>query len=207
MVWLQTVPISIQPTPEPMAESGNTLAEMNELMKSVLQQMNSMSEEIVCLKSDRDSASEEPAPQQIPLIPPPPPAMARPAVLNVEDDVEDEQYAEDNCLPHLERANEGRAITDRLDKLTREMESMRFQGPKKLNMSHFMIVPGVVLPPKFTLPDLDKYDGTGSPTSHLKSVIPLLQQHGLSPEQIALVFPRSLVGTAKKWFLSLKSEV
>ncbi|XP_077247897.1 uncharacterized protein LOC143887664 [Tasmannia lanceolata] len=203
---LQKVPISIQPTPEPMAESGNTLAEMNELMKSMLQQMNNMSEEIVRLKSDRGSTSEEPVPRQIPLIPPPHPAMARLAVLNVEDDVEDEQYAEDNCLPHLERANEGRAITDRLDKLTREMESIKFQGPKKLSMSDFMIVPGVVLPPKFTVPDLDKYDGTGCPTSHLKSVIPLLQQHGLSPEQIALVFPRSLVGTAKKWFLSLKSE-
>ncbi|XP_077232425.1 uncharacterized protein LOC143869750 [Tasmannia lanceolata] len=38
------------------------------------------------------------------------------------------------------------------------------------------------------------------------SVLPLLQQHGLSSEQIALLFPRSLVGTAKKWFLSLKSE-
>ncbi|XP_077222151.1 uncharacterized protein LOC143855995 [Tasmannia lanceolata] len=53
---------------------------------------------------------------------------------------------------------------------------------------------------------MDKYDGTGCPRSHLMSVLPLLQQHGLSPEQVALLFPRSLVGTAKKWFLSLKTE-
>ncbi|XP_077252493.1 uncharacterized protein LOC143891876 [Tasmannia lanceolata] len=53
---------------------------------------------------------------------------------------------------------------------------------------------------------MDKYDGTGCPRSHLMSVLPLLQQHGLSPEQVALLFPRSLVGVAKKWFLSLKSE-
>ncbi|XP_077237250.1 uncharacterized protein LOC143878919 [Tasmannia lanceolata] len=46
----------------------------------------------------------------------------------------------------------------------------------------------------------------GCPRSHLKSVLPLLQQHNLSPEQIALVFPRTLTGTAKKWFLHLKPE-
>ncbi|XP_077218677.1 uncharacterized protein LOC143852908 [Tasmannia lanceolata] len=189
-----------------MAESGNTLAEMNELMKSMLQQMNNMSEEIVRLKSDRGSASEGPTPQQTPLIPPPPPVAARPVVFPVEDDFDEEQYAEENLLPHLNRTDKSQGIVDRLDELTQEVENMKFQGPKKLNMSDFMIAPGVVLPPKFIVPHLDKYDGTGCPTSHLKSVIPILQQHGLSPEHIALIFPRSLVGTAKKWFLSLKSE-
>ncbi|XP_077251893.1 uncharacterized protein LOC143891140 [Tasmannia lanceolata] len=73
-------------------------------------------------------------------------------------------------------------------------------------MADFMLYPGVTLPPRFKVPDMDKYDGTGCPRSHLMSVLPLLQQHGLSPDQVALLFPRSLVGVAKKWFLSLKSE-
>ncbi|XP_077230117.1 uncharacterized protein LOC143863313 [Tasmannia lanceolata] len=73
-------------------------------------------------------------------------------------------------------------------------------------MADFMIYQGVTLPPRFKVPYMDKYNGTGCPRSHLMSVLPLLQQHGLSPEQVALLFPRSLVGTAKKWFLSLKSE-
>ncbi|XP_077228338.1 uncharacterized protein LOC143861282 [Tasmannia lanceolata] len=73
-------------------------------------------------------------------------------------------------------------------------------------MADFMIYPRVTLPPRFKVPDMDKYDGTGCPRSHLMPVLPLLQQHDLSPEQVALLFPRSLVGTAKKWFLSLKSE-
>ncbi|XP_077251876.1 uncharacterized protein LOC143891121 [Tasmannia lanceolata] len=73
-------------------------------------------------------------------------------------------------------------------------------------MADFMLYPGVTLPPRFKVPDMDKYDGTGCPRSHLMSVLPLLQQHGLSPDQVALLFPRSLVGMAKKWFLSLKSE-
>ncbi|XP_077215907.1 uncharacterized protein LOC143850552 [Tasmannia lanceolata] len=165
-----------------------------------------MNEEIARLKNDRESTSKEHVAQHPSAIPPPPPAMARPAVLNVEDDFEDGQYAEENYHPNIDRANEGKAIADRMDKLAQEMENIKFQGPKKLNMADFMLYPGVTLPPRFKVPDMDKYDGTGCPKSHLMSVLPLLQQHGLSPEQVALLFPRSLVGTAKKWFLSLKSE-
>ncbi|XP_077226217.1 uncharacterized protein LOC143859385 [Tasmannia lanceolata] len=168
--------------------------------------MNNMNEEIARLKNDRESTSKEHVAQHPSAIPPPPPAMARPAVLNVEDDFEDGQYAEENYHPNIDRANEGKAIADRMDKLAQEMENIKFQGPKKLNMADFMLYPGVTLPPRFKVPDMDKYDGTGCPKSHLMSVLPLLQQHGLSPEQVALLFPRSLVGTAKKWFLSLKSE-
>ncbi|XP_077215929.1 uncharacterized protein LOC143850584 [Tasmannia lanceolata] len=129
--------------------------------------------------------------------------MAQPPVLPVYDNSDDEQYEEENCLPHLDK---GKGIVNRLDKMAQEMENMKMQGPKKLNMAEFMIIPGIVLPPNFKMPDHDKYDGTGCPKSHLKALIPLLQQHGLTPEQIALLFPRSLTGTAKKWFLSLKTE-
>ncbi|XP_077219398.1 uncharacterized protein LOC143853497 [Tasmannia lanceolata] len=188
-----------------MAENENNALDTNEMMKVILAQLGTINEEIARMKADRSSTSREHVAQHPSVIPPPPP-MARPAVLNVEDDIEDEQYAEHNCLPHLERDNEGRAMTDRIDKLTKEMENIKFQGPKKLNMADFMIYPGVTLPPRFKVPDMDKYDGTGCPRSHLMSVLPLLQQHGLSPEQVALLFPRSLIGVAKKWFLSLKSE-
>ncbi|XP_077212815.1 uncharacterized protein LOC143847916 [Tasmannia lanceolata] len=133
-----------------------------------------MNEEIARLKNDRESTSREHVAQHPSVIPPPPPAMAGPAVLNVEDDLDNEQYEEENCHPNLNRAYEDRAMADRMD--------------------------------RFKVPDMDKYDGTGCPRSHLMSVLPLLQQHGLSPEQVALLFPRSLVGVAKKWFLSLKSE-
>ncbi|XP_077222136.1 uncharacterized protein LOC143855979 [Tasmannia lanceolata] len=175
-------------------------------MKAMLLQMNNMNEEIARLKNDRESTSKQHAPQHPSVIPPPPPAMTRPAVLNVQDDFDDEQYAEESCLPNFDRSDKGKVITDRLDRLTQEMENIKFQGPKKLNMANFMIYPGVTLPPRLKVPDMDKYDGTGCPKSHLMSVLPLQQQHGLSPEQVALLFPRSLIGTAKKWFLSLKSE-
>ncbi|XP_077217858.1 uncharacterized protein LOC143852360 [Tasmannia lanceolata] len=189
-----------------MAENGNNALDTNEMMKVILAQLGTINEEIARMKADRSSTSRENAPQHPSVIPPPPPMISRPAVFAVEDDLEDEQYAEENCLPHMERADKGRVFADRLDKLAQEMENIKFQGPKKLNMTDFMIYPGVTLPPRFKVSDMDKYDGTGCPRSHLMSVLPLLQQHGLSPEQVALLFPRSLIEVAKKWFLSLKSE-
>ncbi|XP_077237179.1 uncharacterized protein LOC143878845 [Tasmannia lanceolata] len=186
-----------------MAENGQNSMDTNEMMKAIMLQLSIINEEIARLKNDRESTTKNSAPQQTPIMPRPPPMMAQPPVLPVFDNSDDEQYEEENCLPHL---NKGKGIVDRLDKMAQEMESMKMQGPKKLNMAEYMIIPGVVLPPNFKMPDHDKYDGTGCPKSHLKALIPLLQQHGLTPEQIALLFPRSLTGTAKKWFLSLKTE-
>ncbi|XP_077215777.1 uncharacterized protein LOC143850404 [Tasmannia lanceolata] len=186
-----------------MAENGQNSMDTNEMMKAIMLQLSTINEEIARLKNDRESTSKNPAPQQTPIMPRPPPMMTQPPVLPVFDHSDDEQYEEENCLPHLDK---GKGIVDRLDKMAQEMESMKMQGPKKLNMAEYMIIPGVVLPPNFKMPDHDKYDGTGCPKSHLKALIPLLQQHGLTPEQIALLFPRSLTGTAKKWFLSLKTE-
>ncbi|XP_077248864.1 uncharacterized protein LOC143888358 [Tasmannia lanceolata] len=186
-----------------MAENGQNGMDTNEMMKAITLQLSTINEEIARLKNDRESTSKNPAPQQTPIMPRPPPAMVQPLVLPVYDNSDDEQYEEENCLPRLDK---GKGIVDRLDKMAQEMENMKMQGPKKLNMAEFMIIPGVVLPPNFKMPDHDKYDGTGCPKSHLKALIPLLQQHGLTPEQIALLFPRSLTGTAKKWFLSLKTE-
>ncbi|XP_077237383.1 uncharacterized protein LOC143879076 [Tasmannia lanceolata] len=186
-----------------MAENGQNSMDTNEMMKAIMLQLSTINEEIARLKNDRESTTKNPAPQQTPIMPRPPPTMAQPPVLPIFDNSDDEQYEEENCRPHLDK---GKGIVDRLDKMAQEMESMKMQGPKKLNMAEYMIIPGVVLPPNFKMPDHDKYDGTGCPKSHLKALIPLLQQHGLTPEQIALLFPRSLTGTAKKWFLSLKTE-
>ncbi|XP_077246134.1 uncharacterized protein LOC143886015 [Tasmannia lanceolata] len=98
-----------------------------------------MAQLVAAYREEPVSLEPAPTPQQPPFIPPPPPMMNRPAMFTVEDDFDEEQYAEENCHPNLDRVDKGK-------------------------------------------------------------------QHGLSPEQVALLFPRSLVGVAKKWFLSLKSE-
>ncbi|XP_077232197.1 uncharacterized protein LOC143867362 [Tasmannia lanceolata] len=72
-------------------------------------------------------------------------------------------------------------------------------------MSEFSIFPGVTLPPKFKIPDFAKYDGSGSPRSHLKMYINALEQYGLNSQQMAKLFQMSLSGVACKWFLTLDS--
>ncbi|XP_077247235.1 uncharacterized protein LOC143886952 [Tasmannia lanceolata] len=141
-----------------MAKNGNNALHTNEMMKVILAQLGTINEEIARMKADRSSTSRENAPQHPSVMPPPPPMMSRPAVFAVED----EQYAEENCLPPADRADKGKGLVDRLDKLTQEMENIKFQGPKKLNMADFMIYPGVTLPPRFKVPDMDIYDGIGS---------------------------------------------
>ncbi|XP_077249077.1 uncharacterized protein LOC143888501 [Tasmannia lanceolata] len=64
----------------------------------------------------------------------------------------------------------------------------------------------LVLPHNFKVPDYDKYDGTGCPRNHMRWFIILSQQYGLNREQMAQLFPISLVGIAKKWFLRLKPD-
>ncbi|XP_077251885.1 uncharacterized protein LOC143891131 [Tasmannia lanceolata] len=157
-----------------MQEIGNNSPDMNEMMKAILLQLNTMKDDIALLKNDRHSASKAPAHQQPLVIPSIPLVSPRPAVLPEFEDFDEDQYAEENCLPNLGNPDKAKGLADQIKKLTRDMENMKCQGPKKLDMSEFMIAPGV--------------------------------QHGLSPEQIALVFPRTLTGTAKKWFLHLKPE-
>ncbi|XP_077228515.1 uncharacterized protein LOC143861473 [Tasmannia lanceolata] len=133
-----------------------------------------MKDDIALLKNDCHSASKEPAHQQPPLIPSIPLVSPRPTVLPEFEDFDEDQYAEENCLPNLGNPDKAKGLADQIEKPTRDMETMKCQGPKKFDMSEFVIAPGA--------------------------------QHGLSSEQIALVFPRTLTGTAKKWFLHLKPE-
>ncbi|XP_077232390.1 uncharacterized protein LOC143869527 [Tasmannia lanceolata] len=90
--------------------------------------------------------------------------------------------------------------------MAQEMEQMKVQGPKKFDVSELIMSSTVSLPPNFKAPDYDKYDGTGCPRNHMRWFIILSQQYGLSREQMAQLFPISLTGIAKKWFLRLKPE-
>ncbi|XP_077242547.1 uncharacterized protein LOC143883067 [Tasmannia lanceolata] len=90
--------------------------------------------------------------------------------------------------------------------MAKDIENMKFQGPKRFDISEYFETPIVTLPPKFKAPDYDRYDGTGCPRNHVRWFITLSQQHGLSREQMAQLFPMSLIGIAKKWFLRLKLE-
>ena len=61
----------------------------------------------------------------------------------------------------------------------------------------------VRLPPKFKMPTLDKFDGTGYPKSHLKMYMRAMQPLGAIEELLAQMFQNTLTRAALRWFLDL----
>ena len=59
------------------------------------------------------------------------------------------------------------------------------------------------LPPKFKMPNLDKFDGTGYPKSHLKMYMRAMQPLGATKEVLAHMFQNTLTGATLRWFLNL----
>lgn len=50
------------------------------------------------------------------------------------------------------------------------------------------LFPNVRLPPKFKMPALDKFDGTGCPKSHLKMDMRTMKPLGATEEKVAQMF-------------------
>ncbi|XP_077252560.1 uncharacterized protein LOC143891957 [Tasmannia lanceolata] len=194
-----------------MAEPNDALTKIQEMMVNLTRDMAFMKEEMAQMKAqsnEKVSTSRAPTVQPPPAIPanPSPANLNHPFISPVDVDLEEGQYAEEYCIPDVARYNKEKQVADQLEKLTKEMEGLKHQGPKQFDISELIMSPGVTLPPKFKTPDYDKYDGTGCPRNHMRWFIEMSQQCGLSPEQMARVFPMSLTGVAKKWFLRRKPE-
>ncbi|XP_077232757.1 uncharacterized protein LOC143876956 isoform X1 [Tasmannia lanceolata] len=193
-----------------MADTTELLMSMQEMMKNLTRDMAGMKEEMANMKtqiSDKTSTSR-------PVLQPshvPAPESHRPVIQSFEVNLDDDQYAAEYCAPEVDREKEKfekfeKEMSEKFSKMAHEMEQMRVQGPKKFDVSELILSSTVSLPPNFKAPDYDKYDGTGCPRNHMRWFIILSQQYGLSREQMAQLFPISLIGIAKKWFLRLKPE-
>ncbi|XP_077237171.1 uncharacterized protein LOC143878831 [Tasmannia lanceolata] len=196
-----------------MADPANPMIAIQEMLIGLTRDMASMKEEMTHMKtqiSDKASASKGgPTFHQPPRVASP--ELNRPTISPLEVDMDDGQYAEEYCIPRINKEKEmyekfEREMSKKFGKLAQEMEHMKVQGPKKFDVSELMMSSAVVLPHNFKVPDYDKYDGTGCPRNHVRWFIILSQQYGLNHEQMAQLFPISLIGIAKKWFLRLKPD-
>ena len=61
----------------------------------------------------------------------------------------------------------------------------------------------VRLPPKFKMPTLDKFGGTGCLKSHLKMYMRAMQPLGMTEEVLAQMFLNTLTRAVLRWFLNL----
>ena len=60
------------------------------------------------------------------------------------------------------------------------------------------------LPPKFKMPEMDKFNGTSCPKTHLKMYVGAMKPLGIGNELLAQLFQRTLTGAAMKWFIDLE---
>ena len=71
-------------------------------------------------------------------------------------------------------------------------KSRRFS--EAIDYQSLSLFPNVRLLPKFKMPALDKFDGTGCPKSHLKMDIRAMQPLGATEEMLAQMFQNILTG-------------
>ncbi|RVW36774.1 hypothetical protein CK203_117747 [Vitis vinifera] len=65
-------------------------------------------------------------------------------------------------------------------------------------------IPAASLPPKFRMPDIERYSGIGCPKIHLRLYSIVMRAHGIDDAQLVALFLMSLSGAAQRWFASVE---
>ena len=81
------------------------------------------------------------------------------------------------------------------------------QKDDAMNFHSLSLFPQVSAPPKFKMPSLDKFDGTGCPKTHLKMYTRALQPLGATEELLAQMFQNTFTSVAFRWFLNLEDSL
>lgn len=68
------------------------------------------------------------------------------------------------------------------------------------------MVPDLILPPKFKVPDFEKYDGTRCPKAHLVMFCRKMTSYVNEDKLLVHCFQDSLVGSALRWYNQLSKE-
>jgi len=73
-------------------------------------------------------------------------------------------------------------------------------------MTDLCLVPDVVIPPKFKVPDFDKYKGTTCPKNNLKMYCRKMGAHSRDEKLLIHFFQDSLAGAAVVWYTNLEAS-
>ena len=77
-------------------------------------------------------------------------------------------------------------------------------GIESVDANELILVPDLIIPPKFKVQDFDKYDGTECPKIHLAVYYHKMARYTHDEKLFIHVFQDSLTGAAAKWYLKLK---
>ena len=74
------------------------------------------------------------------------------------------------------------------------------------DMAELCLVPDVVIPPKFKVPNFDKYKGTTCPKNHLKRYCRKMGAYSRDEKLLMHFFQESLAGAAITWYNNLEAS-
>ncbi|KAK2428440.1 hypothetical protein QL285_026962 [Trifolium repens] len=105
----------------------------------------------------------------------------------------------DGTLPQLEEAKlKFKAIEDRL----KTMEG----GSDSLNFSDMCLVPDLVIPAKFKVPEFEKYKGLSCPRNHLVMYSRKMASYANNDKLMIHCFQDSLAGESLSWYMQLEGN-
>ena len=110
-----------------------------------------------------------------------------------------EEDKTDHNPPVVESENK---INERMDKMEERIRRSR-KMEELMDYDTLSLFPNARLPPKFKMPTLNKFDGTGCPKSHMKMYMKAMQPLGVTEEVLAQMFQNTLTGVVLRWFLNL----
>ncbi|XP_040938837.1 uncharacterized protein [Gossypium hirsutum] len=109
-------------------------------------------------------------------------------------------------LDEMEKAEREllRQLKDRYRRLEEKLKAMEnvdfYYGIDAKDLS---LVPDLVLPPKFKIPEFEKYNGTSCPEAHITMFCRRMTGYVNNDQLLIYYFQDSLIGSAAKWYNQL----
>ena len=73
-----------------------------------------------------------------------------------------------------------------------------------VDIEELCLVPNMVIPPKFKVPDFDKYKGTNCPKNHLKMYSRKMGAYSKDEKLLMHFFQESLTGAVVTWYTNFE---
>ncbi|XP_057962326.1 uncharacterized protein LOC131153896 [Malania oleifera] len=90
-------------------------------------------------------------------------------------------------------------LCDELEEQLRAIEGTRAASTAR--PLDYCLMPNVVLPPKFNIPDFEKFDGTTCPRTHLQMYCQSMAAYTNNEKLMMHCFRSSLTGTMARWYV------
>jgi len=97
-------------------------------------------------------------------------------------------------------------LREKYDEMQQEMKAIRGNEMFGQEAHELCLVPNVVIPPKFKLPEFEKYKGNTSPRLHLAMYVRKMSAHAGNDKLLIHCFQDSLANAASRWYVKLEKD-